>query len=79
MKKRMQVTVMAITGMLAMGVFGITCPEIGFNLYMTTPATNSPEQMVSSAQMKARSVTVRAFICADETICSGELVADVVM
>ena len=57
MKKRMQVTVMAITGMLAMGVFGITCPEIGFNLYMTTPATNSPEQMVSSAQMKARSVT----------------------
>ena len=24
---------------------------------MTTPATNSPEQMVSSAQMKARSVT----------------------
>ena len=49
MQKRMQVAVMAITGMLVTAVSGITCPEIGFNLYMTTPATNSPEQMVSSA------------------------------
>ena len=31
MKKCMQVAVMAITGMLVTAVFGITCPEIGFN------------------------------------------------
>ena len=51
MKKRMQAAAMAIAGMLATAVSGITCPEIGFELYMTTPATNAPERRVSSEQM----------------------------
>ena len=57
MMKRMHVVAMAIAGMSVMAVSGITCPEIDFNLYMTTPATNAPERKVSSAQMKARTVT----------------------
>ena len=57
MKKRMHVVAMAIAGMSVTAVSGITCPEIDFNLYMTTPATNAPEWKVSSAQMKARTVT----------------------
>ena len=57
--KRMHVVAMAIAGMSVMAVSGITCPEIDFCLYMTTPATNAPERKVSSAQMKARTVTER--------------------
>ena len=53
MKKRMQAAVMAIAGMLATAVSGIACPDIGFELYMTTPATNAPERRVSSEQMKS--------------------------
>ena len=50
MKKRMHVAAMAIAGMSVMAVFGITCPEVDFNLYMTTSATNAPDRKVSSAQ-----------------------------
>ena len=55
-------TGMSVFAVLAVGTlsaFGTPFPNdsLSFALHMTTPATNSPEQMVSSTQMKARSVT----------------------
>ena len=83
MKKRMQAAVMAIAGMLVATVFGITCPEVGFDLYMTTPATNAPERRVSSEQMKSFKTEERdgkAFlvwrghpVCGDDFTVTAEL------
>ncbi|MBR1589016.1 MAG: hypothetical protein IJ658_11905, partial [Kiritimatiellae bacterium] len=47
--------VIAIASISALGGFELE-DKLGFTLYMTTPATNAAEKMVSSAQMKSRAV-----------------------
>ena len=47
---------LAIGSLAAFGGFELE-DKLGFALYMTTPATNASERMVSSEQMKSRTVT----------------------
>ena len=57
-KKNIQSGLLAAFALASVAAFGGFELEdkLDFTLYMTTPATNAPEKVVSSAQMKARTV-----------------------